>query len=225
VILLRTRGLQVRLAARSSGDSPNRLVLDGIDLDLAAGTLRGVVGPSGCGKSTLLRALAGLVPRAGGTLTFEGHSIDELAPASWRRRIGLLPQRPALLPYSVADNLGLPATFRSAREVRPVDRDPAAMLDALGLPDDALGRPVTELSEGQAARVGLARAVMAGPSVLLLDEPTAALDRESASQVEVFLRELAAEGLALLWVLHDPDVAARLPMPPLELGPAGGSAR
>ena len=197
--------------------SPGRLVLDELDLDLEAGSLRGVVGPSGCGKSTLLRALSGLVAKTGGSLLMEGRSIDEWEPSVWRRRIGLLPQRPTLLPHTVADNLQLPSSFRSAPYGRPIDRDPRSMLDALGLPGDTLQRPILELSEGQAARVGLARAVLAGPSVLLLDEPTAALDSESADRVGAFLGELAADGLALLWVLHDRAVADSLPLPPLEL--------
>jgi len=218
----------VRLAAHSSGGGasvpPDRLVLDDLDLDLESGSLRGVLGPSGSGKSTLLRALVGLVPRTQGTVTLEGRPIDEWEPAAWRRRVGLLPQRPTLLPHSVADNLSLPATLRSARHASTVLRDPRAMLRELGLPDDTYERPVTELSEGQAARVGLARAVMAGPSILLLDEPTAALDRESATQVEAFLRGLASDGLALLWVLHDRGVAANLPQPPLELTAQDGDA-
>jgi len=224
VSLQSAEGIAVRrssaAAAPSSGDR-GPLVLDGLDIDLAPGTLRGVVGPSGSGKTTLLRALAGLTPLAAGRLTLEGRPFEEWPPPAWRRRVGMLPQRPVMFPGTVADNLALPATLRSAAGAVDNGLTPDGLMEALGLGPAMLGRPADELSEGQTARVGLARALLAGPSVLLLDEPTAALDGDAADAVDGLLREQAAAGLAILWVLHEPARAEALPEAPLRLAARG----
>ncbi len=212
-------GLRVRLESNLQPQS--RIVLDSLDLSLDAGDLRGVVGPSGSGKSTLLRALAGFVALDRGDVILDGRAIDDWEPAVWRRRVGLLPQRPVMFPGTVADNLASAASLQSHTSAGGPARDPAGLLEAVGLAGALLDRPASELSEGQAARVGLVRAVMAGPSVLLLDEPTAALDEDSARQVDTFLRSLCGDGLAVLWVLHDPRLAAALPTEPLRIEPRG----
>lgn len=217
--LLVATGLRVRL--QSNLQPQSRVVLDRLDLSLEPGELRGVVGPSGSGKSTLLRALAGFVALDRGDVILDGRTIDDWEPAVWRRRVGLLPQRPVMFPGTVADNLASPATLQSHGSAGNPGPEPAALLEAVGLAATLLDRPAAELSEGQAARVGLVRAVMAGPSVLLLDEPTAALDEDSAQQVDAFLRALCDDGLAVLWVLHDPRLAAALPLAPLRIEPRG----
>lgn len=217
--LFHARGIEVRLGT-AGGVRPGRLVIDDLDVTLEPGAVMGVVGPSGSGKTTLLRTLAGLVPLTAGELSLEGKAIEHWEPSHWRRRIGLLPQRPFLFVGTVADNLDLPGMLRSAHLIRAELAPRAEMMETLGLPADVLQWPVAELSEGQAARIGLARAVAAGPSVLLLDEPTAALDEESADRVESFLRQVvAAAGVAVLWVLHDTVRAAGLPCVPLRLPP------
>lgn len=215
--LLRATGLCVRLG--SSQQSQSRIVLEDLDVSLAAAELRGVVGPSGSGKTTLLRALAGLTPLDGGEVSLQGRPIDAWEPSVWRRNVGLLPQRPVMFPGTVAENLAQPASLQSHAGGDGAAPDPADLLERLGLPTSLIDRPASELSEGQAARVGLARAVMARPSVLLLDEPTAALDEDTAQQVDVFLRSLCDDGLAVLWVLHDPRLAAALPSEPLRIEP------
>ena len=221
--LLIAEGLTVRLPTGSGGGgSPapsTREILSELDLELSSGDLRAVVGPSGSGKTTLLRALAGLAPRTAGRLTLEGRDIAEWPPASWRRRVGLLPQRPVMFPGTVGENLTLASTLRSAPLAQEVPLEPAGLLEDLGL-GALLDRPAGELSEGQTARVGLGRALLAGPSVLLLDEPTAALDGDAADAVEALLRRRAADGLAILWVLHEPARAEGLPGAPLRLRPA-----
>ncbi len=213
--LLHATGLRVQLD--SAATSQPRVILDDLDLDLDPGDLRGVVGPSGSGKTTLMRALAGFTPIVGGELSLEGRAIDTWEPSVWRRRVGMLPQRPVMFPGTVAENLARPASLQSHSHAGGDAPEPARMLDAVGLPASLIDHPAAELSEGQAARVGLLRAVMAGPSVLLLDEPTAALDEDSAQQVDAFLRSLCGAGLAVLWVLHDPRLAAALPTEPLRI--------
>ncbi len=196
-------------------------VIADLDLTLAAGELRGIVGPSGSGKTTLLRALAGLEPLAAGTLALQGRTLEQWPPASWRRRVGYLAQRPVMLPGTVADNLAWPGRLHTAGEGQPVEHGHDELLEAVGLPPALLQRPADELSEGQAARVGLVRSVLAGPQVLLLDEPTAALDEDTADRVEDFLRQLAGAGIAVAWVLHDVERAARLPGALLHIEPRG----
>lgn len=211
--LLTADGIAVR---HPSGEERGR-VLDGFDLQLEPGELRAVVGPSGSGKTTLLRALTGLLRLERGDITVEGRSIRSWDPAVYRRTVGLLPQRPVMFAGSVAENLRYPATLRTAAQGR--DHLPEAeLLDAVGLDDSLLELPSTDLSEGQQNRVGLVRALCAGPSILLLDEPTAALDDAAADRVQTLLERLAGEGLAILWVLHDSRRALTLPGAAVVLG-------
>lgn len=224
--LLVAEELEVRLPTGGGGGVPpamsGRDIFSGVDLSLSPGDLRAVVGPSGSGKTTLLRALAGLTPLSSGAIALHGRGIGEWPPSAWRRQVGMLPQRPVMFPGTVGDNLSLPSTLRSASLAAATDLDPGTLLDALGLGHRMLDRPANELSEGQIARVGLARALLAGPAVILLDEPTAALDGDAADSVEQLLRQRAAVGLAVLWVLHEPARAGALPVEPLVLAPQGG---
>lgn len=178
-------------------------VLDAIDLEAAAGTLTDIVGPSGAGKTTLLLALARLLPAIGGTLELAGVPSDRVAPREWRMRVAYLPQRSALLPGTVHDNLILPWRLKVREGVQaPVADDLRAALDRVHLCDVGLDRDVARLSEGQAARVALLRTVLTRPEVLLLDEPDAALDEESAEQVGVLTREFVDAGGAVVRVRH-----------------------
>lgn len=168
--------------------------LHSIDLDLAAGTRLSVVGPSGCGKSSLLRIIAGLMPASAGTLTW-----DE--PVG-RRGIGMVFQEPTLMPWArVLDNVRLPLDLAG---VRRADGDARArqQLDAVGLGDFAAAYP-RQLSGGMRMRVSLARALVTGPRVLLLDEPFAALDEITRFQLnDDFLRLCRDTGVTAIFVTH-----------------------
>ncbi len=170
-------------------------------LDAAPGEVVALVGPNGAGKSTLLRALAGLAP-ATGTLELAG--TDVLALPSERRGTGWVPQAGLLFPHLTAlDNAayGLRAAGRPRREARERARD---WLVRLGVGEQADRRPAG-LSGGQAARVALARALAAGPRLVLLDEPLAALDAATRDDVRRLLRRTLAGGPApVVVVTHDP---------------------
>jgi putative ABC transport system ATP-binding protein len=178
-------------------------VLDGVDLAVEAGTLTDVVGPSGAGKTTLLLALARLLPGATGELFIAGEPASSIDPRAWRMRVAYLPQRSALLPGTVGHNLTLPWRLKvRAGGARPGDEALRAALDRVHLSDVALDRDTARLSEGQAARVALLRTVLTRPSVLLLDEPDASLDEESAEQVGLLTREFVDAGGAVVRVRH-----------------------
>lgn len=181
-----------------------RRVLDAVDLHLAPGAVTALLGPSGAGKTSLLRALVGLEFPATGRIELDGRDVRELDPRVLRRRVGLVAQRPVMLPGTVAENLALGL----ADPERPRLAD---ALRATGLePDAFLVRSAAELSGGEAARVAVARALVRGPGALLLDEPTAGLDHRAAAAVEALVVRLAARGTTALVVTHDEAQARRV---------------
>lgn len=191
------------LTVSRHGDAGLLRVLDGIDLMLAGGTLVDVVGPSGAGKTTLLLALARLLPGVEGSLALDGEPSSAIDPRTWRVRVAYLPQRSALLPGTVGHNLTLPWRLKVRAEVHPPGSEALrAALDRVRLSDVALDRDVARLSEGQSARIALLRTVLTRPRVLLLDEPDAALDEESAEQVGQLTREFVDAGGAVVRVRH-----------------------
>lgn len=185
------------------GDSGPVTVLDGVDLTVDAGTLVEVAGPSGSGKTTLLLALARLLPGATGGLALDGVPATGIAPRVWRTRVALLPQRAALVPGTVADNLRVPWTLHvREHETAPADDALRSALDGVGLEDVALDRDASRLSVGQAARVALLRTTLTSPRVLLLDEPDASLDDASAREVARVITGFVARGGAVVRVSH-----------------------
>jgi ABC-type sulfate/molybdate transport systems ATPase subunit len=195
--LLRVRGLTA-----SWGAEP---VLRGIDIELGRNELLSVLGPNGAGKSTLLRVLAGLEPALAGTIELDGVRVED-RPAHLRG-IGLVPQEPSLFAgRTVAENLAYaPRVHR--RPATEVERTVRELLELLDIAPLAARYP-TELSGGEQQRVALARALAAGPSVILLDEPFAAVDPEFRAELRgEFRRILAARGTAAVHVTHDREEA------------------
>lgn len=181
-----------------------RTVLDGVDLDIASGSIAAVLGPSGCGKTTLLRIIAGFTePDAGGVSV--GIRTVTGVPAH-RRRIGLLPQEGALFPYlSVGANIafGLPRDGSVRERV-------AHWLEVVGLAGYHEAHP-DELSGGQQQRVALARALAPEPEVVLLDEPFSALDAGLRIRVGEDIADiLRATGTTAIFVTHDQSEALSL---------------
>jgi putative ABC transport system ATP-binding protein len=198
VTLLRAEGLTATLP----GDTGDIKVLDGVGFELAAGEIVDVVGPSGSGKTTLLRALARLLPEAGGELSLDGVSAHDIVASVWRERVALLPQKPAIVDGTIAENLLLPWTLKVRQGQPGPDADAlASAISSVDL-DIALSRDASRLSVGQSARVALLRVLLTRPSVLLLDEPDAALDAVSAQSVAELIGQFAQAGGGVLRVRH-----------------------
>ncbi|MFC9681712.1 ABC transporter ATP-binding protein [Streptomyces sp. NPDC056948] len=184
----------------------------GVSLTVREGTLTAVMGPSGCGKSTLLTMAGGLQPPDTGTVMVAGVRIDALAEAELyqhrRRHIGYVFQDYNLVRIlSVAENVALPAELdgMSRRKARAQAREALA---SVGMEEYADRYP-DSLSGGQQQRVALARAFSGGRGLILADEPTGALDSDSAAQVLDSLQSLVRSGATCVIVTHDEAVAAR----------------
>jgi ABC-type lipoprotein export system ATPase subunit len=200
-VVATARGLRKRF-----GDT---VVLDGLDAELRGGRLTAVVGPSGSGKTTLLHLLAGLDLPDAGTVTIDGTeltSLDRTARAALRReRMAYVGQQAGLVPhFSAVENVELSLALRG----RDAGARVAALgaLESVGLAERATQR-VSRLSQGERARVSIARAIASRPTVLLADEPTSRLDGANAISVAVLLARLARDtGCAVVCSTHDPLV-------------------
>jgi len=188
-------------------------VLDGLSLDIRQGDFVALMGPSGSGKSTLLNLIGGLDHPTSGTLEVDGLRVDELSEGSlgrWRAdHVGFIFQMYNLLPVLSAErNVELPLLLTSLDRESRMKRV-AAALKLVGLEHRAKHRP-RELSGGQEQRVGIARAIVTDPTLLLCDEPTGDLDRKSGDEILTLLEALNDEyGKTIIMVTHDPHAAER----------------
>jgi putative ABC transport system ATP-binding protein len=187
-------------------------VLDGLSLDIEAGDFVALMGPSGSGKSTLLNLLGGLDRPTSGELEVQGLQLGELSDAAlarWRAdNVGFVFQMYNLLPVLTAErNVELPLLLTDLPAAERMRRARAA-LKLVGLADRAGHRP-GQLSGGQEQRVGIARAIVTDPQLLLCDEPTGDLDRKSGDEVLDLLQALNQQGKTIVMVTHDPHAAER----------------
>ncbi len=186
--------------------------LDGVDLDFGHGEFLSLMGPSGSGKSTLLNLLAGIDQPTSGTITVAGTEITRLSRsrlADWRAaHLGYIFQTHNLIPVlTTYENVELPLLLLPMSRTERAKRVGIA-LEAVGLTDRADHYP-RQLSGGQEQRVGIARAIVANPTVIVADEPTGDLDAKTSEQIQDLLRRLNTElGMTILMVTHDSDVAA-----------------
>ena len=197
----------------SEGETVTR-VLKGVELQVARGELVALLGPSGSGKSTLLNILGTLMRPTLGELSILGESLigaDDMILTEFRNRhIGFVFQAHLLLPdFTALENVMFPAAARHGRERREDRARAAELLDRVGLSDrrDYLA---SRLSGGQKQRVAVARSLMNAPELVLADEPTGNLDRESADQVMALLTEINVDDrTGFLISTHDEKIAAR----------------
>jgi len=174
-----------------------RRVLDGVNARVPACQVTAVVGPSGSGKSTMLRLCNGLSVPSSGAVLRSGEDLALADRTVLRRQVGMVFQRPVLLPGTIEDNL------RAAVPDAVAD-DLEQSLLSVGL-TEPLNRDAASLSGGEAQRMCLARTLLTDPDVVLFDEPTSALDPAATSSIEALARGLVADGKSCLWVTHDLD--------------------
>jgi ABC-type multidrug transport system fused ATPase/permease subunit len=188
--------------------SRSGLVLDGFELELRAGETVALVGPSGAGKSTVADLLLLLLEPQAGRITVDGVDLGSCRAESWREYVAWVPQRPSILRGSVADNIRLGDVSATDAQVR--DAAVLAGADAFvqRLPDGyrtEIGDGGRQLSAGERRRIALARAFVRDAPLVLLDEPTADLDDESAAVVAEAVERLRV-GRTLLVVAHRPEL-------------------
>jgi ABC-type iron transport system FetAB ATPase subunit len=184
----------IRLSARQLASS----FAGPFDFDVEAGACIVIQGPSGAGKSVLLRMLADLDPHTGDAL-LDGQAAQAMAAPAWRARVLYQAAEPAwweATPGAHFDDAQLAWT--------------AGQLDALGLRADILDAEIAYLSTGERQRLALLRSLSRKPQVLLLDEPTAALDPDGVTRVETLLQACRRDGLTILMVSHSPEQARRI---------------
>jgi ABC-type iron transport system FetAB ATPase subunit len=170
-------------------------LLDAFDLELQPGECVALSGPSGSGKSRLLRAIADLDPH-GGEAWCDGTEHSAISGPAWRRRVGLLPAESAWWDEQVGNHFSR------------LDADTLALLD---LPPDAVDWQVGRLSSGERQRLALLRVLSVAPEVLLLDEPTANLDKANIERVESLIADWRqTHHVAVVWITHDPAQQQRV---------------
>ncbi|WP_327089909.1 ABC transporter ATP-binding protein [Nonomuraea sp. NBC_01738] len=190
-----------------------RVIVDGLDLGIEAGTVTTIIGPNGCGKSTLLRALGRLLKPSGGEVLLDGKQISSIPTKEVARTLTVLPQSPSAPEgLSVAD---LVARGRHPHQTwyrQWSSDDESAVAEALSMTGlaDLAERPLDELSGGQRQRAWISMALAQGTDLLLLDEPTTFLDLSHQVEVLELVRHLHLEaGRTIVMVLHDLNLAAR----------------
>lgn len=186
-------------------------VLHHVNLDIEKGDFLALMGPSGSGKTTLLNLIGGLDSPTEGTLSIDGKRIDDLSEGSlarWRAsNVGFVFQFYNLMPtLSARRNVELPLLLTRLGATQR-KRNAEIALDLVGLSERAVHKP-SELSGGQQQRVAIARAIVSDPSLLVCDEPTGDLDRQSAEEILTLLQQLNREhGKTIIMVTHDPKAA------------------
>ncbi len=187
------------------------LALASLDLEIERGEFIAVMGPSGSGKTTLLNCLSGLDEVDSGSITFDGRALHAMSDAERTSdraaSMGFIFQSFNLIPvFSAVENVELPLLL-AGRSTADARQRALATLDRVGLGHRTEHRPM-ELSGGEQQRVAIARALAGEPRLVWADEPTGALDSETAGQVMDLLRDLHADGLTLVVVTHDPSIGA-----------------
>lgn len=182
-----------------------KVVLKDVSLDIKRGEFVTILGPSGCGKTTLLRMIAGFEKPSQGQILLNGKDVTEMPP--YKRPLNTVFQRYALFPHlNVYENVAFSLQLQHVKEAEMDQR----VMDALKLVgmDEYAERDVTKLSGGQQQRVAIARALLGEPSIILADEPTGNLDKDSGNKImEIFSKINKEKGMTILQVTHNEEYA------------------
>ncbi|MGQ5694490.1 ABC transporter ATP-binding protein [Rhodococcus erythropolis] len=191
----------------------DRIIVDGLDLEIPTGVITTVIGPNGCGKSTLLRALGRLLKPKGGSVILDGKAISSMKTKEVARVLGMLPQTPVAPEGLTVADLVSRGRHPHQSWIRQWSADDegevAEALELTGVSDLA-DRPVDQLSGGQRQRAWISMALAQGTDILLLDEPTTYLDLAHSMEVLDLVDQLHEEmGRTVVMVLHDLNLAVR----------------
>ena len=183
-------------------------VLKDISYDFEKGKMYCIIGKSGAGKTTLLSLLSGLATPTAGEIIYDGKSIAKIDKYTFRSKyIGVVFRSFNLITkYTALENVILSMDV-SGTKIKDKKQKALELLDSVGLDDDEANRRVLKLSGGQQQRVAIARALSYDPDIILADEPTGNLDRETQKEIMDIFRELANQGKCVILVSHSPDVA------------------
>lgn len=183
-------------------------VLRDISYDFEKGKMYCIIGKSGAGKTTLLSLLSGLAKPTSGDIIYDGKSISKIDKYTFRSRyIGVVFQSFNLITkYTALENVILSMDV-SGCKIKDKKKKAIELLDSVGLDDDEANRRVLKLSGGQQQRVAIARALSYNPDIILADEPTGNLDRDTQKEIMDIFRELTNQGKCVILVSHSPDVA------------------
>ena len=183
-------------------------VLRDISYDFEKGKMYCIIGKSGAGKTTLLSLLSGLAKPSSGEIIYNGKSISKIDKYTFRSRyIGVVFQSFNLITkYTALENVILSMDV-SGCKIKDKKKKAIALLESVGLDEDEAKRRVLKLSGGQQQRVAIARALSYNPDIILADEPTGNLDRDTQKEIMEIFRELADQGKCVILVSHSPDVA------------------
>ncbi len=203
-----SRGVRLMLRGLSKSYGDTVVALAPTDLNIEAGEFFSLIGPSGSGKSTLLGTIAGFVSPTRGRIEVDGVNIVDVPP--YRRNIGMVFQNYALFPHmDVSENIAFPLRLRKMKPAE-VKARVAQALAVVQLPNFG-SRSIAQLSGGQQQRIALARAAVYDPSILLMDEPLGALDKNLRADMQVEIKAAHRElGATTVYVTHDQDEAAAM---------------
>ena len=183
-------------------------VLRDISYDFEKGKMYCIIGKSGAGKTTLLSLLSGLATPTAGDIIYDGKSISKIDKYTFRSRfIGVVFQSFNLITkYTALENVILSMDVSGAK-IKNKKQRALELLDSVGLDEDEANRRVLKLSGGQQQRVAIARALSYDPDIILADEPTGNLDRDTQKEIMDIFRDLTNQGKCVILVSHSPDVA------------------
>ena len=183
-------------------------VLKDISYEFEKGKMYCIIGKSGAGKTTLLSLLSGLATPTAGDIMYDGKSIAKIDKYTFRSKyIGVVFQSFNLITkYTALENVILSMDVSGAK-IKDKTKKALELLESVGLDEDEANRRVLKLSGGQQQRVAIARALSYNPDIILADEPTGNLDRDTQKEIMAIFRELTNQGKCVILVSHSPDVA------------------